>query len=275
MSELHLDALATLRSWEPPDAGQEVLRDRYVAHLEAHPDGLDRACRPDHLTASTLVLSHDRTHVLLTLHAKARQWFQLGGHCEPGDPTLAGAALREAREESGLSDLTLLPAPVHLDEHEVPFCGPDAGDGLVVHHLDVRFAALAPRGADHAVSEESLDVRWWPVDALPLAGAGATRRRDPRPVGVEELALASVTRPRKRRIASSREAVGLTGSRDGRDRPPRPPPGHTVVEEVALATVSKPPSRKACLAKPWTSPGFETLPSGSSSTTTGRVSRRP
>ena len=34
--------------------------------------------------------------VLLTLHAKARAWFQLGGHCEPGDLTLAGAALREA-----------------------------------------------------------------------------------------------------------------------------------------------------------------------------------
>ena len=39
--------------------------------------------------------------MLLTLHAKAGQWFQLGGHCEPGDATLAGAATREAAEESG------------------------------------------------------------------------------------------------------------------------------------------------------------------------------
>jgi hypothetical protein len=36
-----------------------------------------------------------------------------------------------------------------------------------VHHLDVRFVATAEREADHRVSEESLDVRWWPVDALP------------------------------------------------------------------------------------------------------------
>jgi hypothetical protein len=52
---------------------------------------------------------------------------------------------------------------VQLSEHAVPFCGPD-GD---VHHLDVRFAAVAGAAAEHAVSEESLDVRWWPVDALP------------------------------------------------------------------------------------------------------------
>jgi 8-oxo-dGTP pyrophosphatase MutT (NUDIX family) len=114
--------------------------------------------------------------VLLTLHAKARRWFQLGGHVEPDDGSLAEAALREAREESGLTGLALDPVPVQLSEHPVPFCGPD-GD---VHHLDVRFVATAPGGAEHAVSAESLDVAWWPVDALP----------DPEPDLVELVALA-------------------------------------------------------------------------------------
>lgn len=163
MSELHADALASLTAWAPPSPAQAALRDRYVEHLHAHSDGLDRACRPDHLTASTVVLSADHRAVLLTLHAKAHRWFQLGGHCEPGDTTLAGAALREATEESGVPGLRLLPEPVHLDEHEVPFCGGTPG----IHHLDVRYLALAPADATHAVSEESLDVRWWPVDDLP------------------------------------------------------------------------------------------------------------
>lgn len=160
---LHADALARLRGWPAPSPAQEALRRRYVDHLEAHPDGMTRECRPDHLTASTLVLSADRGQVLLTLHAKARRWFQLGGHCEAVDTTLAGAALREATEEGGLDDLSLDPVPVQLSEHPVPFCGPD-GD---VHHLDVRFLALARPGAVPSVSEESLDLRWWPVDALP------------------------------------------------------------------------------------------------------------
>lgn len=160
---LHADALAVLRGWLPPSAAQSGLRDRYVAHLEEHPDGVFRACEPDHLTASCLVLSADGSQVLLTLHAKARRWFQFGGHLENADPSLLAAAAREATEESGLAALSLSPGPVQLSEHAVPFCAP-AGD---VHHLDVRYAAVAPLDAAHTASAESLDVRWWPADALP------------------------------------------------------------------------------------------------------------
>jgi ADP-ribose pyrophosphatase YjhB (NUDIX family) len=105
--------------------------------------------------------------VLLTLHAKARRWFHMGGHLEPQDGSLAAAALREATEESGVAGLALDLEPLHLDAHDVAFCG----DHPSVRHLDVRFLAVAPDGAGHAVSEESLDVRWWPVDDLPDDGA--------------------------------------------------------------------------------------------------------
>ncbi len=85
-----------------------------------------------------------------------------GGHCEPADHTLVDAARRETLEESGLASVDFDPAPVHLDLHEVPFCG-DRGR---VRHLDVRFAARAD-GSAPAISEESSDVRWWPIGALP------------------------------------------------------------------------------------------------------------
>ena len=160
---LHSDALGVLRSWRAPNADQERLRTDFVRHLEEHPDGLRRSCPGAHVTAGAVILSADHERVLLTLHAKARRWFHMGGHCEDADGTLAGAALREAEEESGVTDLELDPDPVHLDRHAVPFCG-DHGS---VDHLDVRFVAVAPVGAEHAVSEESLDVRWWPVDDLP------------------------------------------------------------------------------------------------------------
>lgn len=149
--------------WVAPSRAQEALRTSYVEHLQAHPDGLFKPCYPDHLTASALVLSTDRSLVLLTLHRKAQQWFQLGGHLEPGDGSLSGAALREATEESGVGTLLVDPVPVHLDRHAVSFCDPRGG----VRHLDVRFVMTAPDGVDHAVSHESLEVRWWPVHDLP------------------------------------------------------------------------------------------------------------
>ena len=163
MSSLHRDALALLSGWIAPNPGQQQLQREYVAHLSRHADGLSRSCLPDHITASTLVVSADGGSVLLTLHAKAGQWFQLGGHVDDDDRTLPDAALREATEESGVAGLVLDPVPLHLDSHEVPFCGGRPG----TRHLDVRFLAVAPAAAQHAVSEESLDVRWWPVDGLP------------------------------------------------------------------------------------------------------------
>jgi 8-oxo-dGTP pyrophosphatase MutT (NUDIX family) len=159
---LHQDALTVLSAWSAPSTTQSDLQTRFVDHLRTHTDGLSRACLPAHITASTVVLSSDHSQVLLTLHAKAKLWFQFGGHCEPDDRTLAGAAEREAREESGLPSFTLDPVPVQLSAHEVPFCHPDG----IVDHLDVRFVAVAPY-VDPAVSDESIDVRWFPVGRLP------------------------------------------------------------------------------------------------------------
>ncbi|GGF41501.1 NUDIX hydrolase [Marmoricola endophyticus] len=164
---LREDALAVLHGWTPPDEEQDRLRDQYLAHLRRHRDerldGLVRDPEPDHLTASVAVLSADRTRVLLTLHRKARRWFQLGGHLEPADATLRDAALREATEESGIAGLEVTAAPVRLDLHPVPFCHADG----TARHLDVQYAAHAPAGAAAEVSAESLDLRWWPVDDLP------------------------------------------------------------------------------------------------------------
>ena len=160
---LHADATTLLTGWRAPDSGQEALRLSFLDHLGRHRDGLERSCFPDHLTAGALVLSHDRSEVLLNLHRKSGRWFHFGGHLEAGDATLAAGALREATEESGLSDLDLDPEPLQLSRHAVGFCDPRGS----VDHLDVRFLARLGDDVAPVTSEESLDVRWWPVAALP------------------------------------------------------------------------------------------------------------
>ena len=163
MSDLHADAVRVLEGWVAPDADQEQRRVRYVEHLRAEPDGVWKACFPGHLTAGALVLSHDGSQVLLNLHRKARLWFAFGGHLEPGDATLTAAALREGTEESGLAGLVIDPDPVHLSLHTVDFCHTRG----TVSHYDVRFLARLGEDVDPVISEESLDVRWFPADDVP------------------------------------------------------------------------------------------------------------
>ncbi|MFD8175122.1 NUDIX hydrolase [Streptomyces sp. NPDC059709] len=146
---LHDDAVLVLKGYE----GQDELRQVYLDHLATQPDGMWKACADGHVTASALVIDPSRGRVLLTLHKKMRMWLQMGGHCEPVDETLARAALREGMEESGIAGLTLLPGgPVRLDRHHTP----------CAWHLDVQYAALAPEGAVETISDESLDLRWFP-----------------------------------------------------------------------------------------------------------------
>jgi 8-oxo-dGTP pyrophosphatase MutT (NUDIX family) len=161
--ELHASAVDTLAGWSPPSTRQTELRERYLTHLRAHEDGLAKACFPEHLTAGAIVLSPAADAVLLNHHRKADAWFAFGGHLEPGDTSLAGGARRELVEESGLTTFDFDERPLSLDTHAVEFCS----DRGTVHHLDVRFLATAEPDAEHRVSDESLDVRWWRVDALP------------------------------------------------------------------------------------------------------------
>jgi 8-oxo-dGTP pyrophosphatase MutT (NUDIX family) len=162
---LHADALRTLTGWAAPDDPQERLRTAYVEHLRTHDDGMLKSCVPAHVTASVMVLDADAERVLLTLHRKGGFWGQLGGHCEPQDATLAAAALREATEESGIAGLRLVgDAPVDLDRHAL-----STAFGTCGEHLDVRYAVVAPPGAEPVVSEESDDLAWFPAGALPPA----------------------------------------------------------------------------------------------------------
>ena len=125
---------------------------------------------PGHLTASAFVLSPDRRDLVLIHHKKLGIWVQPGGHVEPTDDDLLGAARREVLEEVGLADLESISpsdrSPVFdVDIHSIP-----ARKGDPAHeHFDVRFAFVAKtRNLVH--SEEVADLRWVPLPEVEQMG---------------------------------------------------------------------------------------------------------
>lgn len=136
--------------------GPESDRVRVLSLLSERGAALaDRTTAPGHLTGSALVIDPSGPRILLLLHRKLGRWLQPGGHAD-GDHELAGVALREATEETGIAGLRVLVPAVDVDIHAV-----DHGDALGEHlHLDLRFVVVAPPGARPVRNHESLGLRW-------------------------------------------------------------------------------------------------------------------
>jgi 8-oxo-dGTP pyrophosphatase MutT (NUDIX family) len=145
-----------------PDAAQAILAREITAFVEAHPDCLLRSCAPGHLTGSAWIVDRVRSRTLLTHHRKLGKWLQLGGHAD-GDADLAEVALREAREESGLTRLALVSMGLFdVDIHEIP-----ARAGEPAHlHYDLRFMIEADPDEPFVVSPESKALAWIAIDEM-------------------------------------------------------------------------------------------------------------
>ncbi|MCV7347366.1 NUDIX domain-containing protein [Mycolicibacterium rhodesiae] len=155
-------AIELLTAWDAPDDCQDSLRHSVLAFLLARLDACERACVPGHITASALVVNHTGDQVLLTLHPRLGRWVQLGGHCEDSDADIVAAAMREAAEESGIDGLEIDAALGAIHVHALT-----CSLGVPTRHLDLQFIVRAPADATIEISDESLDLQWWPVDALP------------------------------------------------------------------------------------------------------------
>jgi 8-oxo-dGTP pyrophosphatase MutT (NUDIX family) len=129
--------------------------------------------QPGHVTASGVVLSPDRASVLLVYHRRLQRWLQPGGHIEPEDGTVAEAACREVREETGIRVLDYRAAPVvGVDVHPIP-----AARGEPPHwHHDVALGFVA-RKTRLRPTEEVREAVWCAVDGLDRYAVGAGLRR--------------------------------------------------------------------------------------------------
>jgi 8-oxo-dGTP pyrophosphatase MutT (NUDIX family) len=154
--------LAMLLAYSPKDAGEREMLARMVEFAHAHEGCCERALAVGHMTGSAWVVDLEREHVLLTHHRKLNRWLQMGGHAD-GDPDLLAVAMREAREESGLTRVRVLSeTPFDVDVHLIPERGAEAAH----YHHDVRFLMEADREEPFVVSEESHALAWVRIEEL-------------------------------------------------------------------------------------------------------------
>jgi 8-oxo-dGTP pyrophosphatase MutT (NUDIX family) len=148
------DLAASLREYVATDDREEADRCAMLRLAEELEQPLSRGQVRAHFTASAFVIDEAGARACLVQHVTLGRLLQPGGHVESIDSCLEDAALREAREETGL-ELELHPAaprPFDLDIHAIPA----AGDEPAHFHLDVRYLLIG-RG------EPAAGAAWYPV----------------------------------------------------------------------------------------------------------------
>jgi 8-oxo-dGTP pyrophosphatase MutT (NUDIX family) len=157
---------AALARHQPADDEEAADLDRFRAFVARQPDAFDRRLLEAHLTGCAVILSAEGERVLLLHHRKLECWLQPGGHASRGETTGESVALREAREETGVSGLALHPSaprPLDVDIYPIPAWKTEPAH----EHFDLRYLVTAPREASLARSKaESNDVRWFGWDEL-------------------------------------------------------------------------------------------------------------
>jgi 8-oxo-dGTP pyrophosphatase MutT (NUDIX family) len=154
------------RAFAVPDNRHALLRRQIASGDDIH----SRRTFPGHVTTSAFILDRQGRKVLLIHHRSLVRWLQPGGHYEPPDD-LAGSALREAVEETGMQELMIDPwhqvsgLPVDIDSHSIP-ARPARGEPEHWHH-DIRYVVRAQE--DSAIRPDLSEVHgaeWRPLSDL-------------------------------------------------------------------------------------------------------------
>src|SRR5690242_10027030 len=112
------------------------------------------------LIGLTAVVLDDAGQVLLVQRADNGRWSLVGGILEPGEQP-AVAIIREIQEE------TAVVAEVERLLSLETFAPTTYPNGDQVQFLDLAFRCRPVSGAAKVNDDESVDVRWWPLDGLP------------------------------------------------------------------------------------------------------------
>ena len=148
--------LQLLENHQPFNPEETQFKLQMIEFINQNPDCFERSLLIGHVTGSAWIVDKSQQFTLLTHHRKLDKWFQTGGHCD-GDSDVLNVAIKEAMEETGLTDIQAISANIFdIDIHEIP-----ERKGVPTHlHYDVRFLLEADMNEPLIISSESSDLAW-------------------------------------------------------------------------------------------------------------------
>ena len=140
-----------------------------LSYAEAHPESLFRTDENAHFTASAWIVNPARDKVLFVYHKIYGSWSWVGGHAD-GEADLSAVAVKEAKEETGLTVTPVTDAPVSLEI--LPVAGHIKKGRYVSSHLHYNLTYLCVADETQPLKvkpDENTGVRWFLTEDALLA----------------------------------------------------------------------------------------------------------
>jgi 8-oxo-dGTP pyrophosphatase MutT (NUDIX family) len=160
-----MDIIQELKNYHPFNEQEEKDKTLLLKALASEKDIATRLNTLCHLTGSAWVVNRTHDKVLMAYHKIYQSWSWLGGHAD-GEMDLLSVALREVKEESGITDVKpLLTTPFSIEVLTV--------DGHIKHgeyvsshlHLNVTYLLEADEKEPLRIKEdENTGVAWFTLD---------------------------------------------------------------------------------------------------------------
>lgn len=163
-----LALIRQIEAYEPFNEQEAADKPLILDWLKTREDAFFRENPVAHMTASAWVVSPDRSRVLMVYHNIYDSWSWLGGHAD-GETDLLSVAVREVREEAGISSVR--PVWEEIFSLEVLTVDGHIKKGRYVSsHLHMNATYLLEADPEEAVSvkeDENSGVAWFsPEEAL-------------------------------------------------------------------------------------------------------------
>ena len=154
-----------IRNYVPKNEQEEKDQAMMIQFLSKNDDGLLRSNLLSHFTSSGVVVNFEMTKVLFIHHNIYNSWGWVGGHND-GDPDFLGVAIKEAQEETGVSnvypykdDIIALDC-IYVSNHF------KNGDFVSDHiHMNVTYLLIADETEELVIKkDENSGVKWFTLE---------------------------------------------------------------------------------------------------------------
>ena len=157
----------SIEKFNPYNEQEEVDRRIMLNYINDFDDVLTRQNEYGHFTSSAFVMNKERTKILMVYHKIYNSWAWTGGHSD-GDSDLLYVAMKEAKEETGIKNVSPISKDIYsleilrVNGHEKR--GKYVGSHL---HLNVTYLLEADEREEvHIKEDENNGVKWVPIDKI-------------------------------------------------------------------------------------------------------------